>query len=145
MNNLTMHCIAEAGETTLNATKERKLEIEERIAAISITSDELIFDLNKIKNQIDSAQGRKQATGEIIDKTWLAKAKHAQRMKARTHQQLQVERGVLNKELRKINDFRTTNSLVKSFRKLVSEEIGEERCQILFEMARNNSALEAAT
>lgn len=116
-----------------------KGEIEKQLNLIRLATDTLILDMNKIKCQIDTANAKMKVDGIQMDYSWLARAKNAQRIMARKHQQLQFERGKLNKELKKITSTINGESLIKVFRGLVDKEIGEKRCRILFEIAQNQA------
>lgn len=113
---------------------KKKEELQNRIAFIVSSSEELVVEINDIKHQIDLAKA-KVALGIEIDPIWLSKAQHAKRMKGSEYQKLQVERGLLNKELRRLSSIQCDNKLIKTFRQLVSNEIGAEQCEILFNTA----------
>lgn len=75
--------------------------LEEQSQLILDKRAELLFDLSRIKTQIDDAKAEVEASGEYADPRWWSKVNGARRFKGYQAQRLQDALGEVNRKIRK--------------------------------------------
>ena len=94
-------------------------------------SDEMLFEINDIKHQIAQAKADVIVNGVYSDPVWFAKANAALKHKQRQHQQILIELGKANREIKRNYQKR----LERAFVDIAREHLDGDLFQFLWHKA----------